>query len=202
MSILSDTAILAARARGEIVIEPFDPACLGGNSYDVHLGPYLATYARRMDVRCQNFKYVGVTPVFEPLDCAIDNPIVEHVIGPNGIVLEPNKLYLGATVEYTETHRHVPYLDGRSSTGRLGISIHETAGRGDVGWRGPFTLEITTVHPIRVYAGMRIGQLTFHIVEGEVERIYHAKPGATYAGDSRNPKPVRSGMWRQFKERG
>jgi dCTP deaminase len=182
--ILSDTAILAAMERGEIVIDPFDPACLGGNSVDVHLSPHLLTYVGGLY-----------------LDCATQPKCREHCIDRGGMLLFPGTLYLGSTVEYTETHRHVPYLDGRSSAGRLGISIHQTAGRGDVGFCNHFTLEITVVAPVTVYAGMRIGQLTYHTVEGEVERRYASKAGATYAAGGRNPKPVPSGMWRSFKEK-
>ena len=197
MSILSDTAILAAMEwrtaadRPEIVIDPFDPACLGGNSYDVHLSRHLLVYLRQFDRYNREL----------PLDCATRNPYAEFEIGDRGFVLQPNQLYLGSTVEYTETHAHVPYLDGRSSTGRLGISIHETAGRGDVGFCGHWTLEISVREPRVIHAGMRIGQLTFHTVEGEVRNRYATKPGATYAGP-RNPKPVPSGMWRSYKERG
>lgn len=193
MSILSDTAILAAMERGEIVIDPFDPKNLGGNSYDVHLSPYLLTYVRRIDLRLPSALRVPLA-----MDCAKDNGVESYEIGPRGFEMKPGRLYLASTVEYTETHRHVPYLDGRSSAARLGISIHLTAGRGDVGFCNHWTMEVTVVHPILVYAGMRIGQLTYHTVEGEVERRYQTKAGGTYAA-ARNPRPVPSGLWRQLK---
>jgi dCTP deaminase len=183
--ILSDTAILAAMARGEIVIEPFDRKNLGGNSYDVRLSKHLLVYA------------IGVDGV---LDAARESEVEERIIGPDGIVLRPGVLYLGSTVEYTETHRHVPYLDGRSSAGRLGIGIHETAGRGDVGFCNHWTMEITVVHPVRVYAGMRIGQLTYHAVEGEVVNSYATKASSTYGRAPRSPKPVPSRLWRSFRK--
>ena len=186
--ILSDTSILAAMEDGEIVIDPFEPKNLGGNSYDVRLSEHLLTYESRHWIGDQ-----------QCLDVSIENPTSERTIGWEGMVMWPGVLYLASTVEYTETHKHVPYLDGRSSAGRLGISIHSTAGRGDVGFCGHWTLEITVVHPVRVYAGMRIGQLTFHTVDGEVERVYSKKASATYASDVRNPKPIPSGMWRNFK---
>src|SRR5690554_349520 len=114
--ILSDKRILEEIEKGTIVIEPFDRTCLGTNSYDVHLGKYLATYRDR------------------ELDAKAHNEIVHFEIPTEGFVLQPNTLYLGVTLEYTETHSHVPFLEGKSSTGRLGIDIHATAGKGDVGF--------------------------------------------------------------------
>ena len=174
--ILSDTRILAEIAAGTIVIDPFDRDSLGSNSYDVHLGKYLAVYKDRA------------------LDARRHNQIEEIIIPPEGYVLEPNTLYLGVTEEYTETHRHVPFLEGKSSIGRLGIHIHATAGKGDVGFCNTWTLEITVVHPVRVYAGMPVGQLIYFEVDGEVENPYQHKPNAKYI--HRTEKPVESMMWK------
>jgi dCTP deaminase len=187
--ILSDSAILAARDRGEIVIEPFKRECLGSNSYDVHLGKNIAFYE---DDR---------TKVW--LDAAINHEhSLEHrdITSDAGYCLEPGRLYLGVTEEYTESHAHVPMLDGKSSIGRLGISIHVTAGKGDVGFCGHWTMEIFVIHPVLVYAGMPIGQLTYFTVEGEVERPYGAKAGSKYQhGRQENPKPQGSSMHRNFR---
>ena len=145
--ILSDKEILGAIERGEIVIEPFQASCLGTNSYDVHLGKYLATYVDRV------------------LDARKHNKIEVFEIPEEGFVLEPNTLYLGVTEEYTETHATVPFLEGKSSVGRLGIDIHATAGKGDVGFCNTWTLEISCTQPVRVYPGMPIGQLIYFQVE-------------------------------------
>ena len=174
--ILSDTEILAAIDRGEIVIEPFDRARLGTNSYDVHLGPTLATYDD------------------DVLDARRHNRISYHEIPDGGLVLHPSRLYLGATLEYTETHTTVPFLEGKSSVGRLGIDIHATAGKGDVGFCNHWTLEISVSMPVRVYAGMPVGQLIYFRVEGAIERLYNAKPNAKY--NERTDRPVESMMWR------
>src|ERR1700686_4958712 len=115
--ILSDRKIRAEIAKGHIVIKPYRPECLGSNSYDVHLGPYLATY------------------IDGALDARTPNEIVEFRIPERGYVLVPGQLYLGVTEEYTETHGFVPFLEGKSSVGRLGIDIHSTAGKGAVGFR-------------------------------------------------------------------
>lgn len=174
--ILSDTKILEAIASGDIVIEPYDRACLGTNSYDVHLGKYLANYR---------------DPI---LDARKHNEIDIFEIPEDGFVLKPGVLYLGVTQEYTETHHAVPFLEGKSSVGRLGIDIHATAGKGDVGFCNHWTLEISATQPVRVYAGMPIGQLIYFLVEGDIERFYNKKSDAKY--NARTDRPVESMMWR------
>ncbi len=174
--ILSDLRILEEIEKGSIVIEPFDRKYLGSNSYDVHLGKHLAVYDAQI------------------LDAKAHNTISHFDIPEDGYVLQPGTLYLGVTEEYTETHNHVPFLEGKSSTGRLGIDIHATAGKGDVGFCNTWTLEISCVHPVRIYAGMPIGQLIYFPVEGEVENLYNKKENAKYT--ERTIRPVESMMWK------
>ena len=174
--ILSDSRILEEIKKGTIVIEPFDIKNLGSNSYDVHLGKYLAMYNATM------------------LDARKHNTISHFEIPDDGYVLLPGYLYLGVTEEYTESHAHVPFLEGKSSTGRLGIDIHATAGKGDVGFCNAWTLEISGVQPVRVYAGMPIGQLIYFLTDGEILNKYNNKVGAKY--NTRNTKPVESMMWK------
>lgn len=174
--ILSDKEILAEIEKGNIIIDPFDPKYLGSNSYDVHLGPHLAVYKDRI------------------LDARRHNEIIHFDIPEEGYVLQPGVLYLGVTMEYTETHVHVPFLEGKSSTGRLGIDIHATAGKGDVGFCNTWTLEISCVHPVRVYAGMPIGQLIYFPVVGDVQNPYHSKNNAKYI--EKTVRPVESMMWK------
>ena len=90
---------------------------------------------------------------------------------PEGLVLSPNQLYLGRTVERTETHNLVPMIEGRSSIGRLGLFVHVTAGFGDVGFCGYWTLEMFAVQPIRIYAGVPICQIFYHDIRGDVHRV-------------------------------
>jgi dCTP deaminase len=174
--ILSDSRILEEIKKGTIVIEPFDVKNLGSNSYDVHLGKYLAMYNDTM------------------LDARKHNTISHFEIPDDGYVLLPGYLYLGVTQEYTESHAHVPFLEGKSSTGRLGIDIHATAGKGDVGFCNAWTLEISCVQPVRVYTGMPIGQLIYFVTEGEIINKYNTKVGAKYNG--RTIMPVESMMWK------
>ena len=109
--ILSDKRILEEIGKGTIKLAPYDRECLGSNSYDVHLGKWLATYREHI------------------LDAKKHNEIEYFEIPEEGFVLYPHIFYLGVTLEYTETHAHVPFLEGKSSTGRLGIDIHATAGK-------------------------------------------------------------------------
>lgn len=176
--IFSDKKILEAIAERKIVIEPFRPECLGTNSYDVHLGKHLAVYAERV------------------LDARKHNQIEHFDIPEEGFVLQPGILYLGVTEEYTETHNSVPFLEGKSSIGRLGIDIHATAGKGDVGFCNTWTLEISCVQPVRVYAGMPVGQLIYFSVEGDIQNYYNRKQNAKY--NQRTEHPVESMMWRNF----
>lgn len=177
--ILSDKRILEEIRKGTIVIDPFDRKYLGSNSYDVHLAATLAMYDE------------------EILDAKTHNTVHYFKIPDHGIILVPSKLYLGVTQEYTETHRHVPFLEGKSSIGRLGIDIHATAGKGDVGFCNTWTLEISVRQPVRIYAGMPIGQLIYFVIDGDVEVPYNRKKSAKYRRNT--SMPVESMMFRNFK---
>ena len=89
------------------------------------------------------------------------NKATKIIIPEEGLLLDSRKLYLGRTLEYTETHNLVPMLEGRSSIGRLGLFVHITAGFGDVGFKGYWTLEIFCVQPIRVYPNTEICQIFY-----------------------------------------
>lgn len=176
--IFSDKRIKEALEKKEIVIEPFRPECLGTNSYDVHLSAHLAVYNDRV------------------LDAKRHNKVQDFKIPEDGFVIQPGTLYLGATEEYTETHSAVPFLEGKSSVGRLGIDIHATAGKGDVGFCNFWTLEISCVQPVRIYAGMPIGQLIYFGVEGDIINPYNKKTSAKY--NEKTKKPMESMMWKNF----
>lgn len=174
-------------AAGRIVIDPFDPKRVNPNSVNLRLSSHLLVYdIDRCPERTERYyrDYVGV------LDMALENPVVEIEIPPSGYVLKPGELYLGATMERTDSPYHVPNVEGRSSVGRLGLFVHVTAGFGDVGFNGTWTLELMTIHPIRVYAGVEICQISFTEPVGEL-RPYAGK----YVGQG---KPRPSGLWKEF----
>lgn len=176
--ILTDIDILEQIEKKQIVIEPFDVKNLGSNSYDVHLSKYLAVYKESF------------------LDAKKHNTLVHFEIPAEGFILQPQTLYLGVTQEYTETHHAVPFLEGKSSTGRLGIQIHATAGKGDIGFCNTWTLEISTIMPVRIYAGMPIGQLIYFRTNEKVITKYNNKKNAKYT--QRTELPVESMMWKNF----
>lgn len=140
---------IARRLNKDIFIEPYDPSQLNPNSYNLRLHNELLVYS--------SF----------PLDMKKLPETEKMIIPEEGLLLEPGKLYLGRTLEYTRTEGVVPMLEGRSSIGRLGLYIHVTAGFGDVGFAGYWTLEMHCIHPIRIYPGVQICQIFYHEIEGE-----------------------------------
>ena len=177
--ILTDSKIMDEIKSGHIVIEPFRQQCLGSNSYDVHLADSLSVYKDHI------------------LDVKKHNEIDTIKIPGEGYILYPDRFYLGVTEEYTETHAHVPFLEGKSSIGRLGIDIHATAGKGDVGFCNHWTLEISVKQPVRIYSGMPIGQLIYFAVDGDINTFYGEKISAKY--NDRSRLPMESLMFKNFE---
>lgn len=141
----------------EIVIEPYEEKRLNPNSYNLRLHNELLVYEEAV------------------LDMKKPNATKKILIPEEGLVLDPHRLYLGRTVEYTRTDGYVPMLEGRSSIGRLGLFIHVTAGFGDVGFGGYWTLEIFCVQPVKVYPNVEICQIYYHSIEGEYETYKSGK---------------------------
>lgn len=137
------------RMGDDIVIEPFDESLLNPNSYNLTLHSELMVYEEIV------------------LDMREDNRVRRFQIPPEGLVLKPQQLYLGRTAERTETRNLVPMLEGRSSIGRLGLFVHITAGFGDVGFCGYWTLEMFAIQPLRIYAGIPICQIFYHELCGD-----------------------------------
>ncbi|NLO23873.1 MAG: dCTP deaminase [Fibrobacter sp.] len=181
---LTRNAIKKAVEDGDIIIQPFEPKHLSPNSIDVTLNENLMVYELQEG---------------ECLDMKKDNPTKHLIIPEEGLVLQPNILYIGMTNESAISHSYIPMFEGRSSIGRLGINTHITAGFGDLGWGfeklengevichyPTWTLEIAVVHPIRVYPGVRIGQVYFVEPKGDIE-WYTGK-----YSKQRMPQPSRS----------
>lgn len=134
----------------DIVIDPFDPARLNPNSYNLTLHDEVLVYEEIV------------------LDMRKPNRVERITIPPEGLILNPNQLYLGRTCERTETHNLVPMIEGRSSIGRLGLFVHVTAGFGDVGFCGYWTLEMFAVQPVKIYPGVPICQIFYHQIHGDI----------------------------------
>ncbi len=195
----------------DIIIKPFMPECLGSNSYDLHLDNKLKVYkhtlpqgmkpaihyragqkysmrdwfereldylrykdnAHEYDIRNPNY-------LLNPCD-AKSHETMDIVIPESGLILSPTVGYLGSTVEYTETYNLFPYIDGKSSVGRNFILNHHTAGRGDDGFCGTWTLEIRVLYPTVVFPNMRIGQIYYDQFQGE-RTPYNENPSSHYNG--------------------
>ncbi len=142
---------------GKIEIDPFSESQLNPNSYNLRLHDRLLVYREQvLDMKRENFSD-------------------EITIPETGLTLEPRRLYLGRTVEYTGTDGFVPMLEGRSSIGRLGLFVHITAGFGDAGFHGYWTLEMFCVQPVTVYPDVEICQIFYHTIDGEYEPYTNGK---------------------------
>jgi len=142
---------IRAQLGGNIVIDPFEESRLNPNSYNLSLHDELMVYDEVV------------------LDMRKDNRVRRIQIPPEGLVLNPQQLYLGRTAERTETRNLVPMIEGRSSIGRLGLFVHVTAGFGDVGFCGYWTLEMFSVQSIRIYSGVPICQIFYHDIRGSFD---------------------------------
>ena len=138
------------RLGGDIVIDPFEEDYLNPNSYNLTLHHELMVYEEVV------------------LDMRSANRVRRFTIPEDGLVIKPQQLYLGRTAERTRTRNLVPQIEGRSSVGRLGLFVHVTAGFGDAGFCGYWTLEMFSVQPVRIYPGVPICQIFYHEITGEV----------------------------------
>ena len=176
MSLLTGPRIAELVAAGEILIDPFDPARVGPNSYDLTLADLLRVYAAQLDYRdwaAQTYGR-GLSPAHGrqvPDGCVLEpyreNRTADVLIPADGLVLVPGVLYVGSTIEFTRTaYPYAPMIEGRSTWARLGLQVHLTGGWGDVGFEGRWVLEMLAATPVRVRAGDRVAQLAFYQVSG------------------------------------
>lgn len=171
--ILSGIKIAEEIKAGHILISDFDEKRLNPNSYNLRLADEILTYEPILDMKRANSYMIELIP-------------------ESGFVMRPGKLYLARTMERTRTDCYVPMLEGRSSVGRLGIFIHATAGFGDVGFNGYWTLELSCVQPVRIYPGVEICQIYYHTIDGDFEPYKSGK----YQG---NHGVQPSMLWRDFQ---
>lgn len=159
--------------KGEIIISPFEKKQLNPNSYNFRLGDYVYVYEN------------------EILDPKVKQKTILIDIPDDGLVLQPNKVYLGYIREKMGSNFFVPIINGRSSIGRLGLFIHITANLIDIGSINNWTLQMHAVQPVKIYKGMLIGQVTFWKPFGNIE-LYHGK-----YKDSTGPEP--SQIYKDFE---
>ena len=154
---LTGAEIIRLHNEGIIQISDFDESRVNPNSYNLRLSNELLIY--KNDV----------------IDTKKDNETEKIIIPESGYVLQPHVLYLGSTIERTYAGNLIPCISGRSSVARCGIEIHRTAGFGDVGFDGTWTLEITVVHPVRIYPAQELCQIYFEYPDGETSIHYKGK---------------------------
>ena len=154
--ILTGKEILRQTRSGRVIIDPFNTDCLNPNSYDVALGLELLRYT---------------SPVLDP---RVANPVERLVIPPEGLLLRGGSFYLGGTVERIGSDNYVPMLHAKSGIARLGMFVHVTADLIDIGSVGNLTLQLHPVLDLKVYAGMRVAQVSFWVPNGPID-LYEGK---------------------------
>lgn len=203
----SDKDILAQIELGNLEITPFDKNRLGSNSYDLTLSKHIAYYIENENsflpflnpVRKLFRRIFKTIPKASNiiLDSCKENPFERTIIGEKGFVLLPNRFYLMSVNESIYTRNCAVMIEGKSSGARLSISVHDTAGVGDIGFSGYFTLEVTVTHKVRVYENMPVAQFLFYEPKTFTENTYDKKPSAKYSNQNYLPQP--SKMWKNFQ---
>jgi dCTP deaminase len=208
--ILSDTEILKSVDNGDIVIDPFNSEHVNITSYDLTLGGQVCVYKEWVHLSRKPHVVPGewgppsvgdgsdlYAKDNQVLDVKKPQELVSFQIPETGFILRPGIGYLMHTAERVHTKKFNPILDGKSSIGRLFIQVHATAGYGDPGFDGQYTLEVLVLHPVKVYAGMRFCQIRFHTIAGELSRTYD-QVGHYTKGSAQGA--VASQAWTQFEE--
>ena len=181
--LLSDRDIRAEIESGRVVLEPYDPAMIQPSSVDVRLDRFFRTF--------ENHRYPHIDPAEEQPD------LTRHVevSADEPFVLHPGEFVLASTFEIVTLPDDVAgRLEGKSSLGRLGLLTHSTAGFIDPGFSGHVTLELSNVAtlPIKLWPGMKIGQLCLIRLSSPAEHPYGSSVyGSRYQGQ-RGPTPSRS----------
>ena len=152
--ILSGLKIKEEIKNNKINIIPFEEKLLNPNSYNYRLGYELLEIDDEIIDPKKETKYKKI------------------LLTKKGYVLKPHKLYLGSTLEQIGSSKYVTQLIGRSSVGRLGLFLQVTAPLGHVGCNHHWTLELKTVQPLRIYPEMKIGQVTFWKIHGDIDKTY------------------------------
>jgi dCTP deaminase len=181
--LLSDKDIRTEIDKGRVMIDPFDPAMVQPSSIDVRLDRFFRVF--------ENHRY----PYIDPSE---EQPDLTRLVEPEGeepFILHPGEFVLASTYEVITLPDDVAArLEGKSSLGRLGLLTHSTAGFIDPGFSGHVTLELSNVAtlPIKLYPGMKIGQLCLFRLSSPAEHPYGSERyGSRYQGQ-RGPTASRS----------
>ena len=196
---LTGNEIINRYNSGQIVISPFSYNNVNPNSYNLTIGSELEIYVDSQETK-KDIE-TGVIPIDDlyrikfpvVLDPKKENITAKIKIPEEGMILKPFELYLAKTNEYTETHNSIPFLNGRSSIGRLGTFIHCTAGFGDIGFKGNWTLELIPIKPFRIYPNLPICQICYYEPTGS--------SALKYSGKYQNDREIsKSRLYKEFSK--
>ncbi|MGI8702462.1 MAG: dCTP deaminase [Nocardioidaceae bacterium] len=185
--LLSDRDIRAELAGGRVELQPYDEEMVQPSSVDIRLDRYFRVF--------ENHRYPHIDPM-------ADQPDLTRAVEPEGdepFILHPGEFVLGSTYEVITLPDDIAArLEGKSSLGRLGLLTHSTAGFIDPGFSGHVTLELSNVAtlPIKLWPGMKIGQLCFFRLSTPAEHPYGSEKYGSRYQDQRGPTPSRS--WQNF----
>lgn len=174
MAILTGSKIIEEIKNNHIRIGNFDIDRIQPNSYDLTLGDKISFYTLTNNTGYIDTDMLSGTRIFY-LDTKSNNTMISREIPSDGYILLPQFLYLVQTVESVWSDKYVTEVSGVSSLARLGISVHKTAGYANIGHEFKWILEVEVTHPIKIYPGMKIGQMYFHTTEGSCDLQYHGK---------------------------
>lgn len=175
---LTGAAIAEDVKEGRISIEPYDPTNLNPNSYNLTIG----NTCKILDLNCEtvinpfiDISQFNIEATYRYIDTAKPIQYTDIEIPEEGLILRPGELYLIATNETIGTDCYIPMITGRSSMGRIGVSVHQEAGFGDIGYHGKWTLQVTVVKPVKIYPNMKIAQMYMVVPSGSIADLYHGK---------------------------
>lgn len=193
MAILTGSEIKRQIKERRIEISPYDEEKVQPNSYDISLGDKVSYYSLTdysiqvgqhneatcfekygmlalNDISDTDCGFIRTIPV---LDSKQNNTMIINTISDNGYVFLPNILYLVESSEEFWSDKFVSEVSGTSSLARLGITVHKTAGYSNLGHRFKWVLEVEVTHAVKVYKGMKIGQVYFHTTCGDNDIQYN-----------------------------
>ncbi|HEV7566500.1 MAG TPA: dCTP deaminase [Microbacteriaceae bacterium] len=181
--LLSDRDIKAELGTGRIGLEPYQPEMIQPSSIDVRLDRFFRLF--------DNHKY----PFIDPAEDQPDLTRLVEVDSDQPFILHPGEFVLGSTYEMVSLPDDIAArLEGKSSLGRLGLLTHSTAGFIDPGFSGHVTLELSNVAtlPIKLWPGMKIGQMCFFRLSSPTERPYGSSEYSSRYQGQRGPTASRS----------
>lgn len=181
--LMSDRDIRASIEAGQIGLEPLDMSLLQPSSFDVRIDRFFRLF--------DNHKYAHIDPAEQQDDLT---RLVE-VAANEPFILHPGEFVLGSTYEFVKLPDNIAArLEGKSSLGRLGLVTHSTAGFVDPGFHGHVTLELSNMAtlPIKLWPGMKIGQLCFFQLSSPSETPYGSDKYLNRYQGQRGPTASRS----------